>query len=134
MAAPRRTPATTDLTTDAHAGCPFPSGSARYDRRTMRAVTVEPRVANSAKLQEIPDPTPLPGWMVARTVAVGVCGTDIEIVSGAFGEPPPGRQRLVLGHESLAEVVDAPPGSGYTAGDWIVGIVRRPDPVPCRSC
>jgi threonine dehydrogenase-like Zn-dependent dehydrogenase len=100
----------------------------------MRAVTVEPRVAGSAALEEVPDPTPPPGWLVARTLAVGVCGTDIEIVSGAFGEPPPNRKRLVLGHESLAEVVEAPPGCGFARGDWICGIVRRPDPLPCLSC
>src|SRR5881394_3336394 len=100
----------------------------------MRALTVEPRVADSARLEDVPELAPPPGWLVARTIAVGVCGTDLEIVKGDYGEAPPGRRRLVLGHESLAEVVEAPPGSGFARGDWIVGIVRRPDPVPCASC
>jgi glucose 1-dehydrogenase len=100
----------------------------------MRAVTVEPRVANAARLEEVPDPVPPPGWMLARTIALGVCGTDLEIVAGAFGEPPPGERRLVLGHESLGEVIEAPSGSGFAPGDWIAGVVRRPDPVPCGSC
>jgi threonine dehydrogenase-like Zn-dependent dehydrogenase len=39
-----------------------------------------------------------------------------------------------MGHESLARVVEAPPACGLTKGDLIVGIVRRPDPVPCTSC
>src|SRR6185295_4047003 len=41
---------------------------------------------------------------------------------------------LVLGHESLGEVVEAPAGSGFARGDRVVGIVRRPDPVPCLNC
>ena len=45
----------------------------------------------------------------------------------------PGRDRLVLGHESLGRVVDAGGNSGVQPGDLVVGIVRRPDPVPCRT-
>jgi threonine dehydrogenase-like Zn-dependent dehydrogenase len=67
-------------------------------------------------------------------LAVGVCGTDIEIISGAYGWPPPGRERLVLGHESLGRVLEAPAGAPVAAGDLVVGIVRRPDPVPCANC
>jgi len=40
----------------------------------------------------------------------------------------------VLGHESLGRVLEAPEGSGFAAGDLVVGIVRRPDPVPCPPC
>jgi threonine dehydrogenase-like Zn-dependent dehydrogenase len=67
-------------------------------------------------------------------VAIGVCGTDLEILSGAYGQPPPGRERLVIGHENLGRVRQAPPGSGFAPGDLVVGVVRRPDPVPCASC
>jgi threonine dehydrogenase-like Zn-dependent dehydrogenase len=42
--------------------------------------------------------------------------------------------RLVLGHESLGRVVDPGPTSGLKEGDLVVGIVRRPDPVPCPNC
>ena len=28
----------------------------------------------------------------------------------------------------------APSGSGFAPGDLVVGIVRRPDPVPCPAC
>jgi threonine dehydrogenase-like Zn-dependent dehydrogenase len=71
---------------------------------------------------------------LVRTLAVGVCGTDIEILEGKYGFAPAGRDRLVLGHESLGAVIDAPAGSALKAGDLVVGIVRRPDPVPCRFC
>ena len=65
---------------------------------------------------------------------MGICGTDVEIASGAYGWAPPGRERLVLGHESLGRVVDVRPHGGLQRGDLIVGIVRRPDPVPCANC
>jgi threonine dehydrogenase-like Zn-dependent dehydrogenase len=40
---------------------------------------------------------------------------------------------LILGHESLGRVID-PGTSGFAVGDHVVGIVRRPDPVPCANC
>lgn len=40
----------------------------------------------------------------------------------------------MLGHESLGRVLEAPAGSGLAPGDLVVGIVRRPDPVPCDNC
>jgi glucose 1-dehydrogenase len=100
----------------------------------MKAVTVKPGLAGSAALEEVPEPARPEDWVLARTIAVGVCGTDLEIIRGEFGGPPPGRDRLVLGHESLAEVVQAPAGGDFAPGDWIAGIVRRPDPVPCLNC
>src|SRR5574338_369986 len=100
----------------------------------MRALTVIPRQANSIALSELEKPVPKPGQILARTRAIGVCGTDHEIVRGEYGEAPPGAARFIIGHESLAEVVSPPSGSGFSAGDLMVGIVRRPDPVPCANC
>jgi threonine dehydrogenase-like Zn-dependent dehydrogenase len=65
---------------------------------------------------------------------VGVCGTDVEIVAGEYGEAPPGADRLVLGHESLGRVREAPAGVGLSEGDLVACIVRCPDPVPCPNC
>src|SRR4029079_13823921 len=67
-------------------------------------------------------------------LAIGVCGTDKEIVAGDYGWAPPGQDRLVLGHESLGRGGTAPPDSGFETGDLVVGVVRRPDPVPCGAC
>jgi threonine dehydrogenase-like Zn-dependent dehydrogenase len=100
----------------------------------MRAVTLEPRKRGSLKLEEIPEPGRSEGSLLVRTRAIGVCGTDRELIGGRYGEAPAGRQRLVLGHESLGRVVDAPPQSGFAIGDSVVGIVRHPDPVPCANC
>jgi len=71
---------------------------------------------------------------LVEAVAVGVCGTDVEIAEGKYGWAPKGSKRLVLGHESLGRVLDPGPTSGLKKGDLVVGIVRRPDPVPCPAC
>jgi threonine dehydrogenase-like Zn-dependent dehydrogenase len=69
-----------------------------------------------------------------EAIAVGVCGTDSEIVEGKYGWAPPGKTRLVLGHESLGRVLEPDPNGRLKKGDLVVGIVRRPDPVPCPNC
>ena len=100
----------------------------------MKAITVEPRKPGSARLEDVPEPDVRNGSVLVEAIAVGVCGTDVEIVQGKYGWSPPGKTRLVLGHESLGRVVDPGPGSGLKKGDLVVGIVRRPDPVPCPNC
>lgn len=100
----------------------------------MKAITVEPKKAGTARLEDIPEPDEGDGSVLVEAVAVGVCGTDIEIVEGLYGWAPPGKTRLVLGHESLGRVIDPGPRSGFRKGDLVVGIVRRPDPVPCPNC
>ena len=100
----------------------------------MKAVTVETGKPETARLEDVPDPDPRDGSVLVEAVAVGVCGTDVEIVEGKYGWPPPGRERLVLGHESLGRVVDPGSAGGLRKGNLVVGIVRRPDPVPCPNC
>jgi len=100
----------------------------------MRAITLDPGTPDSAALEEVPEPPAADGAILVDAVALGICGTDAEIVRGDYGEAPPGAERLILGHESLGRVAQAPDGSGFAAGDLVVGIVRRPDPVPCPSC
>ena len=100
----------------------------------MRAMLVEPGKANSARLGDAPEPPMDDGPVLVQTLAIGVCGTDLEIVKGNYGWAPPGRDTLILGHESLGRVVEAPSDSDLAAGDLVVGIVRRPDPVPCPNC
>ena len=100
----------------------------------MRALTVIPGKADSGRLDDVAEPPIEDGPVLVETLAIGVCGTDTDILAGSYGWPPPGRERLILGHESLGRVVEAPTGSGLAKGDLVVGIVRRPDPVPCSSC
>src|SRR3954467_7058086 len=100
----------------------------------MRALTTIPLTAGSLEVSDVSEPTPGEGDLLVDGVAVGVCGTDKEIAGGEYGWAPPGSERLVLGHESLGRVRDAPEGSGFASGDLVVGVVRHPDPVPCGAC
>ena len=71
-----------------------------------------------------------------RSLEVGICGTDREICTFAYGSPPEGFDYLVLGHESLGEVVEVGDGvSRFQPGDLVVPSVRRPCPHDhCRAC
>jgi threonine dehydrogenase-like Zn-dependent dehydrogenase len=100
----------------------------------VRALTVEPGKAGTARVEDRPEPQPGDGELLVQGLAVGVCGTDREIAAGEYGWAPEGEQRLVLGHESLGRVLRAPEGSGWAEGDLVAGVVRRPDPVPCGAC
>jgi len=100
----------------------------------MKAITVEPMKPGTARLEDVPEPESRDGAVLVEAIAVGVCGTDAEIVEGKYGWAPPGKTRLVLGHESLGRVIDPGLAAGLEAGDLVVGIVRRPDPVPCPNC
>jgi threonine dehydrogenase-like Zn-dependent dehydrogenase len=100
----------------------------------MRAITVEPHAPGTARLEDIPEPDARDGSVLVEAVAVGVCGTDVEIVEGKYGWAPEGKTRLVLGHESLGRVIDPGTTQGLRKGDLVAGIVRRPDAVPCPSC
>jgi threonine dehydrogenase-like Zn-dependent dehydrogenase len=100
----------------------------------MRALTVIPGQAHTARLEDVPEPGEAAGAVLVDGLALGICGTDDEIARGEYGWSPPGEERLVLGHESLGRVLSAPEGAGVAEGDLVVGIVRRPDPVPCVPC
>jgi threonine dehydrogenase-like Zn-dependent dehydrogenase len=100
----------------------------------MRAITVIPGKQDSVALTDMPEPPDQDGPVLVRTQAIGICGTDLEIINGDYGSAPPGQDRLIIGHESLGRVAEAAPGTGFRTGDLVVGIVRRRDPVPCPAC
>ncbi|WP_437895567.1 glucose 1-dehydrogenase [Sorangium sp. So ce124] len=77
-----------------------------------------------------------PGHVLLRTLEVGVCGTDREIAAFAYGSAPAGTDRLVLGHEALAEVVRTGAGvARVRPGDLVVPTVRRPcNRIECPAC
>ena len=100
----------------------------------MRAMTVMPGKADSASVGAVGEPPAGDGAVLVEGLLTGICGTDIELVSGAFGSGRPGSDHLVIGHESLGRVLEAPEGSGFNAGDLVAGVVRRPDPEPCPAC
>jgi threonine dehydrogenase-like Zn-dependent dehydrogenase len=100
----------------------------------MMAITVEPKEPGTARWEDVQEPDVRQRSILVEAIAVGVCGTDVEIIEGKYGWAPPGRTRLVLGHESLGRVLESDPIGSLKKGDLVVGIVRRPDPVPCPNC
>jgi glucose 1-dehydrogenase len=100
----------------------------------MRAVTVIPGQRGSVAPTDMPEPPGDDGPVLVQTQAIGICGTDLEIINGEYGSAPPGQDRLIIGHESLGKVIRAAPETGFRPGDLVVGIVRRRDPVPCPAC
>jgi threonine dehydrogenase-like Zn-dependent dehydrogenase len=100
----------------------------------VKAIAVAPGHPDTAGVLELPEPAADDGLLLVRSRLIGICGTDREIARDGYGSPPPGEQQLVLGHELLGEVIEAPDNGGFAPGDLIVGVVRRPDPLPCAAC
>jgi threonine dehydrogenase-like Zn-dependent dehydrogenase len=71
-----------------------------------------------------------------RMLEVGICGTDKEIAAFEYGTPPESSEYLVIGHESLGEVVEVGTAvKRLQPGDLVVPMVRRPCPHPeCLAC
>jgi glucose 1-dehydrogenase len=102
----------------------------------MKAVAVFP-AQRQVRVIDHPEPTLASDTQAKmRVLDVGVCGTDREIVSFQYGTPPVGSEYLIIGHESLSEVVETGPKvSKVKRGDLVVMTVRRPCPHPeCVAC
>ena len=101
----------------------------------MFALSVTPGKSQSGRLEEDwPEPFLKDGEILVETLSIGICGTDREILAGKYGISPSGEEKLIIGHESLGRVLDAPASSRLSSGDLVVAIVRHPDPVPCANC
>jgi threonine dehydrogenase-like Zn-dependent dehydrogenase len=101
----------------------------------MNAVAVIPGQRGSLHVRDnAPDPRPAAGEVVVRVLEAGVCGTDVEIHEGLYGQAPPGSPFLILGHENLGVVEEGPADAGLSAGDLVVSTVRGPCPQACRAC
>ena len=92
---------------------------------------------HEVRLVEHPEPKlSAPDEVKVRMLDIGICGTDKEICAFQYGTPPAGSDYIVLGHESLGEVVDVGKSvTRFKPGDLVVPTVRRPCPHPtCASC
>ena len=102
----------------------------------MKAVAVFPGAREVMVIEEDVPRISEPDQVMLRMLDIGVCGTDKEICSFEYGTPPDGDEHLVIGHESVAEVVSV--GSAVErlrAGDLVVPSVRRPCRHPgCLAC
>jgi threonine dehydrogenase-like Zn-dependent dehydrogenase len=104
----------------------------------MKAFAVFPK-EQTARVIDLEEPRlASPTSVKLSMIEVGVCGTDTEICTFRYGIPPDGFDHLIVGHESIAEVIEI--GAGVTTlkpGDLVIPSVRRPcsreDCVACRS-
>ena len=96
---------------------------------TMRAAFYEG--ARHFSTGQIAIPTPKAGEALLRVRRVGICGTDLHIFQGHLDHRVP--KRGIIGHETFAEVAEAPREGGFKAGDRVVV-----EPVTfcgkCRAC
>ena len=96
----------------------------------IKAIAVCPGRKNSAQLIRLPKPSLTPNdrnKVLVKVLAVGVDGTDKEILAAEYGAPPAGDPYLITGHESFGIVEEI--GSevvGLRPGDFVVATVRRP--------
>src|SRR5438094_3441545 len=104
----------------------------------MKAIAVFPGRREVKLIEQEPPTLGAPTDVRLRMLDVGVCGTDREICAFQYGTPPAGSEHLVIGHESLGEVVEV--GSAVSRvkpGDLVITMVRRPclheDCMACRA-
>lgn len=99
----------------------------------MDAFGVRPGARGSARLVQLDSPVVAKDQVLVRTLAVGLCGTDRDLIAGEFGVRHPKDDFLIIGHEGLG-LVEGDAGVDLQHHDLVVPIVRRPDPVPCARC
>jgi threonine dehydrogenase-like Zn-dependent dehydrogenase len=76
-----------------------------------------------------------PNEVLIRVLAVGLDGTDREILQEKYGMPPEGETRLTFGHEMLGVVVEVGAEASYRPGDLVTATVRRPCKIlNCVNC
>ncbi|MBI1346854.1 alcohol dehydrogenase catalytic domain-containing protein [bacterium] len=97
----------------------------------MKAVAVIPGRPNSVHLTEAPMPqlndVPNGRGVLVKVLQIGVDATDREINEALYGNPPPGFDYLIIGHESFGEVVEVGPNvRDLKPGDLVSCTVRRP--------
>jgi len=104
----------------------------------MKAIAVTPRKRTVEIINQAEPQIFSPTDVKLRMLEAGVCGTEREICAFEYGTPPAGCEQLVIGHESLGEVIETGPKvTRVKAGDLVVPMVRRPclhdDCVACRA-
>jgi threonine dehydrogenase-like Zn-dependent dehydrogenase len=100
----------------------------------MKAIVVHPKVAGSVHMRDMPDPRMAPDQVAVRTLRVGLCATDAEIVHGMYGRAPDGDEYLILGHENFGVIEDVGRRvKGWKPGDLVVATVRRSCGI-CAAC
>jgi len=102
----------------------------------MKAVAIFPK-DKSVRVIDAPAPDQIKANQIrVKTLEIGLCGTDTEIVEQGYGNTPERSDYLILGHECLGEIAEV--GSDvnrFQVGQLVVPRVRRPCSVKtCPAC
>jgi threonine dehydrogenase-like Zn-dependent dehydrogenase len=102
----------------------------------MKALAISKQRRSVGIIDLDPPSLTSPTMVRVRILEVGVCGTDTELCSFEYGDPPRGGDYLIVGHEALGVVVEAGPDLEHLRpGDLVVPSVRRPCPSDeCAAC
>src|SRR4051812_45892185 len=105
----------------------------------MKAVAVLPGKSHSVHLRDVAAPkltdqphphvctVPAGRAVRVKTLQIGVDATDREINEALYGNAPPDGEHLIIGHESLGQVVEVGGEvTGLKPGDFVSCTVRRP--------
>ena len=98
-----------------------------------------PRVV-PLRLKNISFASPRPDWVVLRPRLCGICGSDLNLLRGAesYLLEPYASFPCILGHEVVAEVVEAPAESGFAPGERVAVepllACQARGEAPCRFC
>ena len=92
------------------------------------------------RLQQVELAPPGPDWLVLKSRLCGICGSDLQLLKGVESLllEPYASFPAVLGHEVVAEVVQAPEESEWRPGDRVAVEPLLPCEVrgiePCHFC
>lgn len=85
----------------------------------MKSLIVEKD--GSLSIREVPTPKPSPNEALVKTIACGMCGTDIKVIHQEFKGFPLSSYPLILGHEGVGEVVEIGENvTSYKIGDKVL--------------
>lgn len=91
----------------------------------MKACAYNPQKPGYLELIEIDKPQIKADSALVKMLGVGVCGSDLLKLDRALVKPG-----TILGHELVAEIIEAPKDSKFKAGDRVISSHH----VPCAKC
>ena len=97
----------------------------------MKGVVKFARGNGNVELRETAEPTLVPGHVLIRVAACGICGTDLHIFHDEYPTNPP----VILGHEMAGTVVDvASDVASVQVGERVTALTYSYTCGTCRFC